>query len=146
VTVSRFEVTDVEGADVSAFVTCSSGTYIRSLARDMGADLGCGGHLAGLRRTRVGPFGLDPAVTLDALADAEVPGGYVVPLSAAVAASFPCRELSDDETTAIGFGRPLEPTGQPGVHGVFAPDGRVLALVEDQSSAARPVVVFEAQG
>lgn len=69
VTVSRFEVRDfrrgVDGVDLDVVVDCSSGTYIRALARDLGAALGVGGHLTALRRTRVGPFDLADAVTPD---------------------------------------------------------------------------------
>ena len=146
VTVSRFEITSVSGADVTALVTCSSGTYVRSLARDLGAKLGVGGHLSSLCRTRVGPFGLAQTVALDDLMGAGNPVDFLTPMADAVAAGFRRRDLTDDEVVEIGFGRPLEPTGIPGVHGVFAPDGRVLALVEDRDGRARPVVVFEPQG
>ena len=145
VTVVRFDVTGIDGADVSASVTCSSGTYIRSLARDLGAVLGCGAHLAALRRTRVGPFGLDRAVTLPALG-AEAPERLLITLADAVGAAFPRRDLDEDETARIGFGRPLKPSGADGVHGAFAPDGRALALLADRDGRAVPVVVFEARG
>jgi len=145
VTVSRFAVTSVDGNDVEAEITCSSGTYIRSLARDIGVALGVGGHLTALRRTRVGPFGVDRAVGLEAFMAAPDPGFAVVPLTEAVAAAFPRRELSADEASEMGFGRPLEPSGVAGVHGVFH-DGKVLALVEDRDGQAKPVVVFEARG
>jgi len=71
VTVSRFEVVDLrrtEGfVDLDVVVDCSSGTYIRALARDLGAALGVGGHLTALRRTRIGPFGVDGAASIDDL-------------------------------------------------------------------------------
>lgn len=76
VTVSRFEVTGIhrgdDTIDVDVVVDCSSGTYIRALARDLGADLGVGGHLTALRRTRIGSFDVDDALTLDALAEGPV--------------------------------------------------------------------------
>src|SRR5699024_376812 len=101
-TVSEFEVTGVrhveapDGAfvDVDAVVTCSSGTYIRSLARDMGEDLGVGGHLTALRRTRVGPYDLSQARTLDELAEEFTQ----LPLAQSVAAAFPVRTMDEGET------------------------------------------------
>ncbi len=71
VTVSRFEVVDLRRTDrfvdLDVVVDCSSGTYIRALARDLGAALGVGGHLTALRRTRIGPFGIDGAASIDDL-------------------------------------------------------------------------------
>lgn len=89
VTVSGFEITAVRRhgdlVDVDASVSCSSGTYIRALARDLGADLGVGGHLTALRRTRVGPYDLSAAHTLERLAAECV----ILPMADAVAAAFP---------------------------------------------------------
>ena len=144
VVVSRFDVLARRGDDVDVSVVCSSGTYVRALARDVGAALGVGGHLTALRRTRVGPFALDVARTLEQLADD--PDGAVVRLDDAVAAAFPRRELSADEAVALSFGRKLEPTGRDGVVGAFAPDGACTALVEDRDGAAGAVVVFTPAG
>ncbi len=81
-------------------VVCSSGTYIRALARDLGAALGVGGHLTALRRTRVGPYELSSARTLDQLeASFEV-----IPLAAAAAAAFPRRDLTEDEARLVAHG------------------------------------------
>ena len=81
VTVSRFELLgpirpDDDRLDLDVVVECSSGTYVRALARDLGAALGVGGHLTALRRTRVGPFTLDQAADLETLAAAADPVGY----------------------------------------------------------------------
>ena len=97
-----------------------------------------GGHLTALRRTRVGPFDLGRARTLEEQAD----DLQVVPLDAAVAASFPRRDLTAEEAVALSFGKRLAPTGTPGTTGAFAPDGRCIALLEDRDAAARPTVVF----
>ncbi|NKY96923.1 tRNA pseudouridine(55) synthase TruB [Nocardiopsis alborubida] len=148
VTVAEFTVTDVRRVsdadggfvDVDAAVTCSSGTYIRSLARDMGADLGVGGHLTALRRTRVGPYDLSRARTLDELAEEFTQ----VPLAEAVAAAFPARALSEDEEQRIRHGNRIDPDGSGnGPVGLFAPDGRVIALGENRRDHMKPVVVFE---
>ncbi|CAN5302798.1 tRNA pseudouridine(55) synthase TruB [soil metagenome] len=143
VTVSRFALLARRGADLDVSVECTSGTYVRALARDLGAALGVGGHLTALRRTRVGTFGLDVARTLEqAAADAAAGGLGVVPLDAAVAAAFPRRELTGDEATALSYGKKLEASGTPGTLGAFAPDGRCIALLEDRDGVARPTVVF----
>ncbi|WP_017571494.1 tRNA pseudouridine(55) synthase TruB [Nocardiopsis halotolerans] len=138
--IRRVSDTDGEFVDVDASVTCSSGTYIRSLARDMGADLGVGGHLTALRRTRVGPYDLSRARTLDQLAQEFAQ----VPLAEAVAAAFPARVLTEEETGRIRHGNRITPdTSGSGPVGLFAPDGRVVALGENRRDHMKPVVVFE---
>jgi tRNA pseudouridine55 synthase len=147
VTVSRFEVLARRGSDLDVTVEVSSGTYVRALARDLGAALGVGAHLTALRRTRVGGFGLDAAHTLEELgAGEEVVDAAVLPLDAAVAAGFPLRQLSAEEATALSYGKALELTGAPGVRGAMDPDGRCVALVEDARGQARPTVVFRPAG
>jgi tRNA pseudouridine55 synthase len=139
VTVSQFTLLARRGADLDVVVECSSGTYVRALARDLGAALGVGGHLTALRRTRVGPFRLDHARTLPELEDAP---GLSLPLADAVAVAFARRDVDDEAATDLSHGRPLPGAGLPGTYGVFAPDGRVLALVAERDGAARPVVVL----
>ena len=146
VRIDRFEVRDIrrgaEGAgvvDVDVDVDCSSGTYIRALARDVGAALGVGGHLTALRRTRVGAFGLDQARTLEQLADAPT---LSYTLDAACLQAFPRRDLTDAEVTDVGHGRPLIPAGLGGVYAATAPDGRVMALLEDAGTRTKSVVVI----
>ncbi|TDD91000.1 tRNA pseudouridine(55) synthase TruB [Actinomadura rubrisoli] len=143
VTVHGFEVTGVRRhgdlIDVDASISCSSGTYIRALARDLGASLGCGGHLTRLRRTRVGPYDLAGARTLDRLAEKL----EILPMGEAVAAAFPRRDVSDDEARTVAHGGRLPAAGLgPGPVGVFAPDGTLLALVEEQGDIAKPLAVF----
>ncbi len=142
VTVSRFELLGVrqEGPllDLDVHVECSSGTYIRALARDLGAALGVGGHLTALRRTRVGPFTLDQARTLADL-EQEL---TMVALDEAVAASFPRRDVDADEAKVLGHGGRLASVGIAGTYGVFGPDGGVIALVAERGGAARPEVVL----
>jgi len=148
VTVRRFEPLELRPGrdgdtpvlDVDVRVTCSSGTYVRALARDLGAALGTAGHLTALRRTRVGPFGLDHAVTLEQLAEAV----RVVPMAEAARSTLPVRELTEDETLALGYGRRISVAGfAPGepVAG-FAPDGRLIAVLAEKGSAAVPVIVL----
>jgi tRNA pseudouridine55 synthase len=125
--------------ELDVLVDCSSGTYVRALARDLGAGLGVGGHLAALRRTQVGPFGLRHARTPDQLADAPE---LSLSLDEAVALAFPRRDLSAAETKAIGYGQQVPAGGLAGTYGMFAPDGHVVALAADQGRAARAVVVL----
>ena len=135
VTVSRFDLLERRGVDLDVVVTCTSGTYIRALARDLGAALGVGGHLTALRRTRVGPF--SGGLSLEALAESF--DEQVVLLDDAVRASFPVRALTADEAVDLSHGKKLAPTGAPGVLGAFDPEGRCVALVEDGESAGQPV-------
>ncbi|NEA28807.1 tRNA pseudouridine(55) synthase TruB [Actinomadura bangladeshensis] len=143
VTVHAFTVTGVRRdgdlIDVDASVSCSSGTYIRALARDLGASLGCGGHLTALRRTRVGPYDLSMARTLDQLAEKL----EILPMDEAVAKVFPRRDVSAEDARKVAHGGRLPAAGLgPGPVGVFAPDGTLLALVEEQGRAAKPLAVF----
>ncbi len=125
--------------DVDVTVRCSSGTYIRAIARDLGAGLGTGGHLTALRRTAVGPFTTEAARTLEQLEE----DPSVLPIGEAVRASFPVRDLEESQATDVRFGRSLElDLGRPGPVGVFAPDGEFLALYEQSGPRARAVAVF----
>jgi tRNA pseudouridine55 synthase len=142
VTVYEFTITAVNPAgdllDVDATVRCSSGTYIRALARDLGAALGVGGHLTRLRRTRVGGYGLEAAKTLDELAERF----EVLPLAQAAAAAFPRRDLSTDEARRLAHGGRLAPAGTASPTAAYAPDGTLVALLSEESGQARPLVVF----
>ncbi len=139
VTVHRFDVVERRGDDLDVLVTCSSGTYIRALARDLGVGLGCGGHLTALRRTRVGSFTLDAAHPLEELTERL----EMIPLGDAVDAMFTRRDADAAETADLRHGRPLAPTGIQGPVGVFDPLGDVLALVADSGGAARALVVLK---
>jgi tRNA pseudouridine55 synthase len=149
VTVRRFVATgssrpNPDLLDVAVEVECSSGTYVRALARDLGATLGVGGHLTGLRRTRVGPFGLELARSLDELATLDDP--VTLPLADAVQRAMPVRGIDDAEVRELSFGRPLESRGVDGVHAAVGPDGTVIALLEERDGRARPVLVFASAG
>ncbi|MEU3349532.1 tRNA pseudouridine(55) synthase TruB [Streptomyces sp. NPDC006700] len=150
VTVSSFAVYDVRDAvaddgtpvlDLVVSVVCSSGTYIRALARDLGADLGVGGHLTALRRTRVGPYKLDSARTLDQLQKELT----VMPVAEAAAAAFPRWDVDARRARLLINGVRLEVPDEyagAGAVAVYGPDGRLLALVEAQRGKARSLAVF----
>ncbi|MFC8199835.1 tRNA pseudouridine(55) synthase TruB [Streptomyces sp. NPDC060006] len=150
VRISSFAVYDVREAvaddgtavlDLVVSVVCSSGTYIRALARDLGADLGVGGHLTALRRTRVGPYKLDSARTLDQLQEELT----VMPMAEAAAAAFPRWDVDTRRaqllTNGVRLEMPEEYAGA-GAVGVFDPQGRFLALVEQQKGKAKSLAVF----
>jgi tRNA pseudouridine55 synthase len=144
VTVSRFDVLASRPAgeflDLDVEVECTSGTYVRALARDLGAALGTGGHLTALRRTRVGPFALADALTLEELE--RRPDPVAVPLDAAVAAAFARRDLTAEDAARVRNGGRLAPIGRPGPYGAYDPDGHVVALLTERDGAARPEVVL----
>ncbi len=143
VRINRFDVIAVRRhdgvVDIDVEVDCSTGTYIRALARDVGDALRVGGHLTALRRTRVGGFGLDQARTLDDLAD-KPQLSYT--LDEACLQSFPRRNLSADEAEDARHGRPLAPAGIDGVYAATAPDGQVVSLLRDEGKRAKSVVVL----
>ncbi|MEU1519690.1 tRNA pseudouridine(55) synthase TruB [Streptomyces sp. NPDC005811] len=150
VTISSFAVYDVRDAvaedgtpvlDLVVSVVCSSGTYIRALARDLGADLGVGGHLTALRRTRVGPYKLDSAKTLDQL-QKELD---VMPIAEAAAAAFPRWDVDAKRARLLLNGVRLEMPEEyagAGPVAVFDPEGRLLALVEEQKGKAKSLAVL----
>ncbi|QZY48378.1 tRNA pseudouridine(55) synthase TruB [Mycolicibacterium austroafricanum] len=143
VRIDRFEVLEVrrdgELVDVDVAVDCSSGTYIRALARDVGAALGVGGHLTALRRTRVGGFGLEQARTLDELAEAP---RLSYSLDEACLRAFARRDITEAEAESASHGRALPVAGIDGVYAATAPDGRVIALLSDEGDRTRSVVVL----
>lgn len=168
VTVSRFELestspAEADGAevlDLTVEVSCSSGTYVRALARDLGAALGTGGHLTALRRTRIGEVGLADAATLDALQaarEAEEPLP-LLPVEDAARRLFRARELSAAEATDLSHGRFVAPSApaDPSVvakatkndvvpaedlTACFAPDGTLVALARNERRKGREVAV-----
>jgi tRNA pseudouridine55 synthase len=139
VTIHELVVHEVALPDVRISVRCSSGTYIRAIARDLGIALGVGGHLTALRRTAVGSFDLSVARTLEQLSE----DFAVVPIADAARATFPAVDLDDEQAGHVRFGRALElALPDDGPHAVFAPDGEFLALYERRGEQARPVAVF----
>ncbi|MFE4502217.1 tRNA pseudouridine(55) synthase TruB [Rhodococcus sp. NPDC056743] len=143
VTVSTFEILarrNIEGGfvDLDVDVECSSGTYIRSLARDLGRTLGVGGHLTSLRRTRVGPFTLEHARTLEDLAEAP---GVSLDIDQAAQTAFPHRQITAAEAEAISQGRWLEPIGLKGIYAAIEPGGHTIALLQEKGKRASSVMV-----
>jgi tRNA pseudouridine55 synthase len=144
VTISRIDVGGIttvgELVDVEVEVACSSGTYIRAIARDLGRAMGTGGHLSALRRTQVGNFSLAEAHTLEQLAELETP--VSLSLAEALAQTLPVRKITEAEALTVSHGGPLSAYGLAGPYGVFGPDGAALAVMSDRDGKGRPEAVF----
>ncbi|GHC71844.1 tRNA pseudouridine(55) synthase TruB [Streptomyces cinnamoneus] len=149
VTVSSFTVHAVLPAetadgtpvqDLLVSVVCSSGTYVRALARDLGADTGVGGHLTALRRTRVGPYGIGDARTLEALQEELT----VMPVAQAAEAAFQRWDVNEEQARLLGNGVRIKvpPFDTTGPIAVFGPDGGFLVLIENQGGRAKSLAVF----
>ncbi|WP_449277698.1 tRNA pseudouridine(55) synthase TruB [Leucobacter sp. GX24907] len=162
VTVHRFELGQPRAAqglgvdgvetdviDIDAVIHCSSGTYVRALARDLGAALGIGGHLTALRRTEVGPFSVDDAVSTERIVDGDV-GPLLLPSDVA-ARLFPVLRLTEQQAIDLGHGKRIDleegqnsEWAQPEAPLVAAlsPDGRLIGLVKVKRGRARVVTNF----
>ncbi|MET1015448.1 MAG: tRNA pseudouridine(55) synthase TruB [Leifsonia flava] len=146
VTVSAFELlstTPVDGyLDLEVRVECSSGTYIRALARDLGMGLGIGGHLTALRRTRVGPFRVTDAGELETV---DVASALIPPADAA-RQLFPVFDLTEQQAIDLGHGKRIAPEGDvapaSGTLAAIAPDGRLVGLIEFRGASYKSIVNF----
>ncbi|MGO3334649.1 MAG: tRNA pseudouridine(55) synthase TruB [Corynebacterium casei] len=136
VTVSRFDVnaSRTKPREFDVTVECSSGTYIRSLARDLGDSLGVGGHLTALRRTAVGPFLLADASPIDNLQ-------LSLTLDEALVRCYPRLDVTEEEAAKLAMGQWLEPRGLKGTHAAVGPDGRSVALIKEQGRRLATVFV-----
>jgi tRNA pseudouridine55 synthase len=146
VTIAAFDVLDIRRLDawidVDVRVACSSGTYIRALARDLGAALGVGGHLTALRRTRIGPFTVVGASAIDEhLAELlQKPADVATDL-------FERLDLDEQQATDLAHGKRIElpPTGT-GTIAAVAPDGRLVGLLQNVAGRAHVLANFPAEG
>jgi tRNA pseudouridine55 synthase len=132
--VDAFDRRSIDGPDVSFRVVCGGGTYVRVLAADVGAALGCGAHLRQLRRTAIGRF------TVERARPPEDPGPPL-PVEAAVE-HLPHVGLDEHESEAAAHGRILGPVGIGGPYVVTGPDGRVIGIYRDAGSAAKPEMIL----
>jgi tRNA pseudouridine55 synthase len=141
VTIRAFDVLGIERGewiDVGVRVECSSGTYIRALARDLGENLGVGGHLTVLRRTRVGPFSVEQAVPID-----ESMPERLIPPAVAATALFPRLDLDDAQASELANGKRIAITASAaGPLAAIAPDGTLVGLVEAVDGRARVLANF----
>ena len=148
VVVRRFEVLGSELPEVRFRVTCSSGTYVRSLAGELGERLGTGCHLTALRRTRVGPFDLRDAAPAPALRAGSLPSSAWVAPRAALS-HLGSVEVTSEEAALIARGRRIRageprtaPTSPADPVAVFLPGGELVAVGEVRDGAIAPAKVF----
>ena len=151
ITVHHLEVLEWAPPEVVIDVHCSSGTYVRSLANDLGVMLGCGAYLVGLRRTKSGRFSLRDSVPLRKLQEAFTAGNwyqYLIPAAEALG-DWPAVELNPDEVEGVRHGHRVKVVGEPTetkVRGVST-QGELVALMEivineDGSREWQPKKVF----
>ena len=145
ITISQLDILAIRHlaatTEVDIEVTCSAGTFIRAIARDLGEALKVGGHLSALRRTRVAGFTEKDAVSFQDLKDQKF-----TPLKLADVArtTFTVRELTLEEVTELSFGRPLSENGTTSITAAMSPDNRLIALLKDDGIHAEPIAVFAA--
>ena len=141
VTVSRFEshaIRRTSGAiDVDVTVDCSSGTYIRALARDIGAALNCGGHLTALRRTRVGSLSVEDACSVDAISAEQL-----IPATRIASDLFPVLTVTATEVVDIGHGKKVATTNPDATLVAVVHGDRLIAIASVSEGVARVVTGF----
>ena len=145
VTISSLEVLEIRHlettTEVDIDVTCSAGTFIRAIARDLGDELKVGGHLRALRRTRVAGFALDVATSIE---DLKTKNFTALHLTDVARRTFDARELTVEEVRELSFGRPLSPSTGDGVVAGISGENELIALLKNESDKAKPVAVFAA--
>jgi tRNA pseudouridine55 synthase len=145
VTISQLDVLAIRRSgtkvEIDIEVTCSAGTYIRSIARDCGDALKVGGHLSALQRTRVAGFGLTGAVSLPALKAGEF---STLDIADVARSTFPVRDISLEEKLELSFGRTLSPNATEGIHAGISSAKELIALLSNVDGKAKPIAVFAA--
>ena len=145
VTISQLDILSIRHlaatTEVDIEVTCSAGTFIRAIARDLGDGLNVGGHLGALRRTRVAGFSEKDAVSFE---DLKAQKFTALGLSDVARVTFTPRELSLDEVKELSFGRPLSENGNTVINAAMSPDNHLIALLKDEGGKAKPIAVFAA--
>jgi tRNA pseudouridine55 synthase len=128
------EIKHGEYLDIEIHVECSAGTYIRSIARDLGSSLGVGGHLISLRRSLVAPFSLSDCSAIES--------PVIRPLASEISKVMRVRAVDLQEVKELSFGRALSPSDADGPVVALAPDGQVAAILENREYGAQPLAVF----
>jgi tRNA pseudouridine55 synthase len=145
ITISALEVLAIRHLgtriEIDIDVTCSAGTFIRAIARDLGDDLQVGGHLSVLRRTRVAGFPISQAISFQ---DLKAQSFSPLQLADVARATFQVRELALDEVQELSFGRPLSVNATEAIYAALSSDDRLIALLKNESDKAKPIAVFAA--
>ena len=143
VTISQLDVLEIRHLDqrieIDIEVTCSAGTYIRSIARDCGDALKVGGHLSALRRTRVAGFTNDGAASIAGLKNGKF---TTLDLADVARVTFPFREIALDEKLELSFGRTLTPNQSEGIYAGISSSNELIALLSNADGKAKPIAVF----
>jgi len=145
ITISKLDILEIRHLgvliEIDIDVTCSAGTFIRAIARDLGSDLQVGGHLSALRRTRVAGFPISQAISFE---DLKAQSFTPLELADVARATFQVRELALDEVLELSFGRPLSVNATEAIYAALSPDDRLIALLKNESGKAKPIAVFAA--
>jgi tRNA pseudouridine55 synthase len=145
ITISALDILEIRRVksriEIDIDVTCSAGTFIRAIARDLGSDLQVGGHLSALRRTRVAGFPISQAISFE---DLKSQTFTPLALSDVARTTFQVRELGLDEVQELSFGRPLLSNQSEQIFAALSPDNRLIALLKNESGKAKPIAVFAA--
>lgn len=143
VTISQLDVLEIRHLDqrieIDIEVTCSAGTYIRSIARDCGEELKVGGHLSALRRTRVAGFTTAGAASIAGLKNGEF---TTLDLADVARVTFPVREIALDEELELSFGRTLAQNRTEGIYAGISSSNELIALLSNVDGKAKPIAVF----
>ena len=133
--------------DITIDVHCSSGTYIRSIARDVGDALGVGGHLVALRRTSVGPFNIADCRDLEQLQSTEEPVAKLsMSLDEVMVHCFPTRDITESEGKDVSLGKWLTPIGRKEPYAVVTPSGHAIAVLQEKGKRAASIFVARPDG
>ena len=145
ITISNLDILEIRHLgvriEIDIDVTCSAGTFIRAIARDLGSELQVGGHLSALRRTRVAGFPISQAISFE---DLKAQSFTPLELADVARATFQVRELALDEVLELSFGRPLSVNATEAIYAALSPDNRLIALLKNESGKAKPIAVFAA--
>jgi len=143
VTISQLDVLEIRRTDdeiqIDIEVTCSAGTFIRAIARDLGSTLNVGGHLTFLRRTRVASFGEDVANSFEKFKAGEFKTLGLVDVARSI---FQVRDLDTEEAKELSFGRKISASPEAGIYAGISSSNELIALLENRDDGAKPIAVF----
>ena len=143
VTISQLDVLEIcrtdDAIQIDIEVTCSAGTFIRAIARDLGASLNVGGHLTFLRRTRVASFGEDVANSFEKFKAGEFKTLGLVDVARSI---FQLRDLNAEEAKELSFGRKISASPEAGIYAGISSSNELIALLENRDDGAKPIAVF----
>ena len=143
VTISQLDVLEIRRTDgaiqIDIEVTCSAGTFIRAIARDLGTSLNVGGHLTFLRRTRVASFGEEVANSFEKFKAGEFRTLGLVDVARSI---FQVRDLNLEEAQELSFGRKISASPTGGVYAAISTSNELIALLENRDDGAKPIAVF----